>query len=257
MLRVRLSEPILEELSRREILSSQAGPERWRPGEVIQFDPEAQIERCVHLLRGHSLPRRLGAFSYTNSPLPPDMSIGRYTSIASALSIMGSAHPTSWASTSPVFYNPGALKGVRQHLVRNISGGAFAPHPFAMVPPPINIGHDVWIGDQVMLKGGVQIGDGAIIAARSVVTKDVPPFAIVAGAPARLLRYRFSDEVAVALQGAAWWRYAPEAIHAFDVREPLAFAERLQEAEARGALSPFDGRPYRLADLLKISSPQT
>jgi tetrahydrodipicolinate N-succinyltransferase len=76
------------------------------------------------------------------------------------------------------------------------------------IPPtdePISIGSDVWIGAGAMILDGVNIGHGAVVGARSVVTKNVPPYAIVAGVPARIIRYRFTDEIIARLLEIAWW----------------------------------------------------
>lgn len=67
------------------------------------------------------------------------------------------------------------------------------------------IGNDVWIGANAIILQGVTIGDGAIIAAGAVVTKDVPPYAIVGGVPAKVIKYRFSDEVILKLLQIKWW----------------------------------------------------
>ncbi len=69
----------------------------------------------------------------------------------------------------------------------------------------IIIGNDVWIGYEAVILAGITIGDGAIIGARAVVTKDVPPYSIVGGVPARLIRKRFSDETIAALMSMRWW----------------------------------------------------
>ena len=76
----------------------------------------------------------------------------------------------------------------------------------------IIIGNDVWIGYEVLIMSGVTIGDGAIIGARAVVTKDVPPYTIVAGVPAKPIRRRFNDEVIETLQSAQWWNWEKERI---------------------------------------------
>ena len=76
----------------------------------------------------------------------------------------------------------------------------------------IVIGNDVWIGYEAVVMSGVTIGDGAIIAARAVVTKDVPPYTIVGGVPARRIRRRFDEETVSALQTLRWWDWSPELI---------------------------------------------
>lgn len=74
--------------------------------------------------------------------------------------------------------------------------------------PQITIGNDVWIGYRSYIKAGVTIHDGAVIGAHAVVTRDVPPYAIVAGNPGRIIRYRFSDRTIARLLKIRWWDYA-------------------------------------------------
>ena len=77
----------------------------------------------------------------------------------------------------------------------------------------IVIGNDVWIGWGVLIKGGVTIGNGAVIGARSVVTKDVPPYAVVAGVPAKVIKYRFEQEKIDLLQQLQWWNWDIDRIY--------------------------------------------
>ena len=77
---------------------------------------------------------------------------------------------------------------------------------------PIHIGHDVWIGYGAIIMDGVTIGTGAVVAAAAVVTKDVPPYAIVAGVPARIIRYRFDDDTIRRLLESRWWDFPEEFI---------------------------------------------
>ena len=78
--------------------------------------------------------------------------------------------------------------------------------------PKTGIGNDVWIGSNVIIPGGIQIGTGAIVATGSVVVKDVPPYAIVGGNPAKIIRYRFSKEQIDVLLGSEWWNWPIEKI---------------------------------------------
>ncbi len=77
---------------------------------------------------------------------------------------------------------------------------------------PVTIGNDVWIGTQCVILTGVTIGDGAVIAANSVVTSDIPPYAIVGGTPAKVIKYRFSEEVIAKLLELKWWNWSIEKI---------------------------------------------
>lgn len=119
--------------------------------------------------------------------------IGAFCSIADGVIIGGAQHPIQWASTSPVFYN----------------GRDSIPKKFSKFDRPkakrTTIGNDVWIGDRALIKGGVTVGDGAIIGMGSVVTKDVGPYEIWAGNPAHLIRYRFSDKTIKSLVNLKWW----------------------------------------------------
>ncbi|MGN1275552.1 MAG: CatB-related O-acetyltransferase, partial [Floccifex sp.] len=72
------------------------------------------------------------------------------------------------------------------------------------------IGNDVWIGNNVTILAGVSVGDGAVLAAGAVVTKDVPPYAIVGGVPAKILRFRFDDGTIKELQKLEWWNKNPD-----------------------------------------------
>lgn len=124
------------------------------------------------------------------------ITIGKYCSIASGL----------------------ILDGGFQHDVRNIS-----TYPFHMVNPAfpnmnrskgdIVIGNDVWIGEDVLIMSGVTIGDGAIIGARSVVTKDVRPYWVVAGNPAHHIRGRYHESTIRELLSVAWWNWDESKIH--------------------------------------------
>ncbi len=137
----------------------------------------------------------LGTYSYGPDLLPgriPKGSIiGRYVSIGPGLMMFPSNHPLDSLGTHPVFYHPdhGMVKDIR--ILRN----------------PVRIEHDVWIGARVTIVAGCgRIGIGAIVGAGSVLTKDVPDFAIVAGVPAKLIRYRFSEEIKKEVLRSEWWK---------------------------------------------------
>lgn len=124
-----------------------------------------------------------------------NVTVGNFSVIARDSKVGLGAHPTNYLTAHSIFYKNKPW-GFHPEWVGNISFDENRP---------IKIGNDVWIGSSSLVMDGVTIGDGAIVAAGSVVTKDVPPYAIVGGAPAKLIRYRFSPEVIKRLQEIEWW----------------------------------------------------
>jgi acetyltransferase-like isoleucine patch superfamily enzyme len=118
--------------------------------------------------------------------------IGAYCSIAANVTIvLGGEHRTDWVTTSPL------------RILNDLPDAWADGHPASK--GDIAIGNDVWIGLGSTILSGVTIGDGAVIGAGSVVATDVPAYAVVGGNPARVIRYRFPEEVREALQRIAWW----------------------------------------------------
>ena len=139
----------------------------------------------------------VGRYSYgailTPGVLPAGTRIGSYCSVGSALIVRRRNHPTERPFLHPFFYN--SALGL---LDRD------------SIPPdrdnPLTVGHDVWIGDRVtILSGCRRIGNGAVIAAGAVVTRDVAAYSIVGGVPARLMRQRFDAAMIAALEASRWW----------------------------------------------------
>jgi virginiamycin A acetyltransferase len=117
-------------------------------------------------------------------------SVGRYCAVASLIRIMNRNHPLSFPSIHAFFFNP-VLGYCEKSPVEHV---------------PIKIGNDVWIGhNAIILPSVTEIGNGAVIAAGSVVNKNVPPYAVVTGHPARIVRYRFSEELINKLLASRWW----------------------------------------------------
>lgn len=139
----------------------------------------------------------IGKASYMGSDCRICAEIGRFCCIASGVVTAKGKHPTSdFASIHPAFFSPDLSR----------CGLSYASEQcFHETGGKIVIGNDVWIGTGAILLDGIQIGDGAIIAAGAVVTKDVAPYSIVAGVPARELRKRFSPEQCDSLLQLKWW----------------------------------------------------
>ncbi len=136
---------------------------------------------------------KVGLYSYGPfyANLPAGTEIGRYSTMPQNLIVINGSHPVSHKSSHPFFFNPD-FKYVDQLLIKRRQ--------------KLIIGNDVYIGLEVMILPSVTyIGDGAVIAAGSVVVKDVPPFAIVGGNPAKIIKYRFPENTIKKITESKWW----------------------------------------------------
>jgi len=165
------------------------------------FESHCQLHPHVQF-KGH-----LGYGSYVGPYSKISAKIGRFTSIASYVCTVAGRHAyqAPFATTCPMFFslNPNHSQ----------SGSTFATEQmfeelkFAVPEKKLDveIGNDVWIGERAMIIGGVHIADGAVVLAGAVVTKDVPPYAIVGGVPAKIIRYRYDEETINFLLKIQWW----------------------------------------------------
>lgn len=207
----------------------------YRDDQVISIQPGIEIEPYSTFWAGSGRSLiSMGAFSYTHSFLPHSVKVGRYCSIALGLRIMGESHPTDWISSSPVFYN----QRLMMHTFAADHEVELEQHSFDQPESDITIGNDVWIGEHVTLARGISIGDGAIIASNATVTKDVPPYAVVGGVPAKVIRPRFHEKTVEELRDIAWWRFSPDQLNGFDPKYPRDLAALLAERITDG-LKPF------------------
>lgn len=177
---------------------------------------------------------------YTYGPLmqrgrlPRGTRVGSWCSVGRDLIVRRRNHPVERVTQHPFFYN--ARLGVVDQETIPLDADN-----------PLTIGHDVWIGDRVMILSRCRsVGNGAVLAGGSVVTKDVPPYAIVAGIPARVTRYRFSPEIQQQLEDSCWWELdvaslaslGPLMIEAIDETRAKAFADacrKLRQGPASAA----------------------
>lgn len=144
---------------------------------------------------------------------------GKYVSMASEIAFeVGINHPMSLVSTSPVTYPKTWEKDSRLQ----------DPYMSRHNKYSVIIGNDVWIGRRALILGGVRIGNGAVVAAGAVVTKNIPPYAVVAGNPARIVKYRFSPEIIKSLQNIKWWNWPYETVkeRAMEMLDTESFAKK-------------------------------
>lgn len=222
----------------------------YKTGSNTNIQPRIEIEPYTTFwgTTGTSLVS-MGAFSYTHSTLPHRVRVGRYTSIAGGLKVMGADHPTQWASTSPVFYNRKLMMNTFEED-QKVSGHS---QKFQQNNRDIVIGNDVWVGAHVTLARGVTIGDGAIIASNSVVTKNVAPFTIVGGVPAKTIKPRFEDATSDRLMRSQWWQYSPDQLSDLDMTNPRCFADEVLKRAESGSIHPFTPTPLTYADFSALA----
>lgn len=131
--------------------------------------------------------------------------IGSFCSIAKNVVITGMNHPTNYITTNPIIYfkSRGFIKEDRLDLINKDKN------------KKVIIGNDVWIGTNVTILPSVKIGNGAIVGAGSVVTKDIPDYAIVVGVPAKVIGYRFDENEIKLLNESKWWDWPNEKIKSY------------------------------------------
>lgn len=168
----------------------------------LQLDYLADVQNCTfgkynNIYKFSKLRNtQLGDFSYVskNSQVY-NTKVGKFCSIGPNVLFGLGVHPSAeFVSTHPIFYSSLGQSQLVFH-----TENLFDEFPFS------EIGNDVWVGANAIIKDGVKIGDGAIIAAGAVVTKNIPPYAVVGGVPAKVLKYRFSETEIEFLQEFKWW----------------------------------------------------
>ena len=193
------------------------------------FEPPCSIKRI-----GIEYSFELGAFSYGVSGHYFACKIGRYCSFGEDVQVGRHSHPMHWFSTSPFFYQKyDSILGLPIPPKFNFNFQAdFISTSLPTKLKQTVIGNDVWIGHGAFILPGINIGHGAVIAAMSVVTKDVPAYAIAAGNPAKIIRYRFEDEHIKSLLEIKWWEFAPwqlKGIFVDDIDQFIKHVTRLRD----------------------------
>ena len=201
MRKIFISREIVNKLHARKIFMTDRIPDgiEGRINREYIYPDDCEIGANCGLLGGMRFPKTFGFYSYSFSPLDIFFSIGNYCSIAKGMQLLGVRHPMERFTTSSVTYDTwspifkGDFKLKRQ------------------LPPQwkneINVQDDVWIGANVTLKKGITLHTGCVIGANSLVTHDVPPYAVVGGIPAKLIKYRFDSHTIKELLEIKWFEY--------------------------------------------------
>ncbi len=194
---------------------------KWKWGNKVRIQRGATVS-WVSIFEGRaqihsntSFHGYLGYGSYIGSGCQLSARIGRFTSIAPYVRCNSGRHPYTdpYVATSPCFFsllaqhNPNTQAGFTYASEQLFKEFRLADYDKRIA---VNIGNDCWIGQRVLFAGGVSIGDGAVVLAGAVVTKDVPPYAIAGGVPAKVLKYRYEEGTIALLQKVQWWNLGEE-----------------------------------------------
>lgn len=241
LIKVVYNDALREFLKKHRIYLQTTPRERFKDGQTLLIEANAEIEPYT-AVRVNRYLSTMGAFSYTNSTLYPYVErVGRYASIGPGVIFLGSSHPYDRLSTSAFTY------GANYNLYKDYlidTQQRFRLEHRTDDPGRCVIEHDVWIGQNVTLSRGVKLGTGCIVGANALVTKDVPPYAIVGGVPAKVIKYRFSPEVIERLLASEWWQYG---FHVFGedqaFMDPIKVLDLLDRKREEGTLQPFTPDP--------------
>lgn len=178
----------------------------------------------------------VGAFTYFNASCEFNASnMGRYCSIGQHVIVNPGMHPVDFLSTSPIVSDPSGVSAGMAHSKLYMSTALTS---LTQREPAkrdrVEIGHDVWIGARAIIMPGVTIGTGAIVAANAVVTKDVPPFAVVGGVPARIIKHRFQPVLITRILASEWWLYDLSFLTERNYSEVERFLDLMEAAIANG-----------------------
>lgn len=178
---------------------------------VLQLEEYVKLG-CVEIHRGNY---SFGAHTYMRSggELFGNIIVGRFCSIGSnvVIGLERNKHPTNWLSTS--------------FFTRSIED----QYESSVLDSTTVIGNDCWIGRDAVIMSGVKIGNGAIVGARALVTSDIPPYAIYAGIPAKLIRYRFPVELIARLIKSSWWDISIAYLEQLKVDKPESCIDNIEK----------------------------
>lgn len=167
-----------------------------------------EIRGCIPTMTTEDPRISIGRYTYGGATFKlwsesDRIEIGAFCSFAEGVLVFGGGeHRPDWVTTHPL------------RIAFNSPGAGQDGHPHSK--GPTKIGNDVWVGHGAFILSGVQVGDGACIGAGALVARDVPPYSIIAGNPARLVRFRFSEEQIASLLEIRWWTWPVEQIRRYE-----------------------------------------
>lgn len=208
----------------------QSAEKTYLMGKDVYFSELSTFFNTAYRMGNIAYP--MGGYSYSSTQFPLNIKVGNYCSLAWGIKFRGWEHPITAFTTNYIAYDDKTLNLMHTKLIKNSVN-------LKPKKPKFHMGNDVWIANDVLLPQHITIGTGAIIATRANVTKDVPPYAIVGGNPARILKYRFEDKIIEQLLETRWTEYdiAPMEING-DI--PIEnFIEEFYNYRDKGLIKPI------------------
>ena len=232
---------------------------RFKEGEVLKVPDEGYMEEFSAINRGNNL-CQMGSASYSNAVIPRlDIKMGRYCSIAVGLGFIAGKHPLHTFTTSSCFYDPYfyifkdsfyKFSGKPYDFCKDWSLG----HKLVPPPSPTILENDVYVCTNALLKPGITLHTGCVVAQNAIVTKDVPPYAVVGGSPARILKYRFDEKTIARLLRLKWWEYHFSSFRGIDVLQDInSYLDEVEKRIENQEILPFKPRKMQFAELIERS----
>jgi len=249
-MKIILNQNIIDFLTEKRIYLQFRGENNTlRPGMDFHFPDGLELEPYCGFYGGNNTLCNMGSFSYSSSGVHAGASIGRYCSIAWAVFYQSENHPYNYVSTSPFSYqHHDFIRFFASDTSHDLS--AQTKLSGATEKPLPVIENDVWIGSDVFLNRGITIGTGAIVASKSVVTKNVNPYEIVGGNPARLIRMRFDPDIVSMLLLSQWWRYRFSDFANLPIDSPGEFVREF--LSLKSSIDPFLPNKITAQDIINL-----
>ncbi|MDL0087811.1 hypothetical protein [Campylobacter gastrosuis] len=231
---------------------------RFKDDEIINVPQNGFMEEFSTINKGTNI-CAMGSFSYSNAIIPSiEIKIGRYCSIANGFSLIATKHPLQTISTSSFTYDPnfyifkdGAINKIGKSF-------EFIPHNKLVPPPtPTILENDVYICTNALIKPGITLHTGCVVAQNAIVTKDVPPYAVVGGSPARILKYRFDESTIKRLLALKWWEYHFADFNGISLEKNINFyLDELEKKISNKQITPFKAQKMDFSELINRSKQQ-
>ncbi|WP_289259677.1 CatB-related O-acetyltransferase [Campylobacter sp.] len=231
---------------------------RYKDDEIINVPDTGFMEEYSTINKGNNA-CQMGSFSYSNAIIPRlDIKMGRYCSIANGLSFIAGKHPLDTISTSSFIYDPNFYIFKDASMERIKKSYTHTPYGMLIPPsPPTIFENDVYVCTNALLKPGIILHTGCVVAQNAIVTKDVPPYAIVGGSPARILKYRFDESTIKRLLELRWWEYHFADFDNIDPKKDINYyLDELEDRILKQIIKPFNLKKMQFEELIQRNKQQ-